>query len=47
MRRRLFPVSLEDLIKITDVWVDCSCEITERDIRHMQRLAAAQRRIFK
>lgn len=47
LRRRLFPVAIEDLIKITDVWVDCSCDITERDIRHMQRLAAAQRRIFK
>ncbi len=47
LRRRFFPVSLKDLIQITDVWVDCSCDVTSRDIRHMERLAAAQRRIFK
>ena len=47
LRRRFFPVSLEDLIQITDVWVDCSCDVTSRDIRHMERLAAAQRRVFK
>jgi DSF synthase len=47
LRRRFFPVSLEDMIRITDIWVDCSCDVTSRDIRHMERLAAAQRRIFK
>lgn len=47
LRRRFFPVFLEDLIRITDIWVDCSCDVTSRDIRHMERLAAAQRRIFK
>lgn len=47
LRRRFFPVSLEDLMRITDVWVDCSCDVTSRDIRHMERLAAAQRRVFK
>ena len=47
LRRRLFPVSLDELIRITDIWVDCSCDVTSRDIRHMERLAAAQRRIFK
>jgi DSF synthase len=47
LRRRFFPVALEDLIRITDIWVDCSCGVTTRDIRHMERLAAAQRRIFK
>jgi DSF synthase len=47
LRRRFFPVSLADMIRITDIWVDCSCDVTSRDIRHMERLAAAQRRIFK
>ncbi|MDB5438009.1 MAG: Enoyl-CoA hydratase/isomerase [Caulobacteraceae bacterium] len=47
LRRRLFPVSLEELIHITDIWVDCSCDVTSRDVRHMERLAAAQRRNFK
>lgn len=46
LRRRFFPVSHEELVRITDIWVDCSCDVTSRDIRHMQKLAAAQKRIF-
>ena len=45
-RRRLFPVSQGELDQITDLWVDCSCDITAHDIRYMQRLAAAQKRAF-
>ncbi len=44
-RRACFPVSLNELIRIVDVWTDCSCDVTDRDLRHMDRLAAAQRRI--
>ncbi len=44
-RRACFPVSLEELIRIVDVWTDCSCDVTVRDLRHMDRLAAAQKRI--
>jgi DSF synthase len=46
LRRHVFPVSREELLRITDVWVDCSCDVSSRDLRHMQKLAAAQRRIF-
>ena len=46
LRRELFPVSREELIRITDLWVDCSCNVSEADLRHMQRLAAAQHRRF-
>ena len=46
MRRRFFPISYEELIKITDLWVDCSIGVTSHDIRHMERLAAAQKRKF-
>lgn len=46
MRRRLFPVHYEDLMRITDLWVECSCDITPHDIRHMERLASAQKRRF-
>ncbi len=45
-RRRIFPVSREELIKITDLWVSCSLDVTAQDIRHMERLAAAQKRIL-
>ena len=43
-RRRCFPVTKGELIRIVDVWTDCSCDITPRDLRHMDRLVAAQRR---
>jgi DSF synthase len=46
MRRRFFPISYEELMRITDLWVDCSCGVTSHDIRHMERLAAAQKRKF-
>jgi DSF synthase len=45
-RRRCFPVSHEELIRITDLWADCSSEITPQDIRHMERLVSAQRRML-
>jgi DSF synthase len=45
-RRRFFPVSYNQLIEITDLWVDCSCGVTPQDIRHMERLASAQKRRF-
>jgi DSF synthase len=43
-RRRFFPVTREELERITDIWVNCSCDVTPHDIRHMERLAAAQKR---
>lgn len=46
MRRRLFPVYYEDLKRITDLWVECSCDVTPQDIRHMERLASVQKRRF-
>ena len=46
LRRTLFPVSKEELLKITDLWVDCSCAVSSQDVRHMERLAAAQIRKF-
>jgi len=44
-RRRLFPVANDELMQITDLWVECSLDVTPHDIRHMERLAAAQRRL--
>ena len=45
-RRRFFPISYEELIEITDLWVECSCDVTPHDIRHMECLANAQKRMF-
>lgn len=45
-RRRFFPISYEELIEITNLWVECSCDVTPHDIRHMERLANAQKRMF-
>ena len=45
-RRRWFPVSYDELIRITELWADCSSEITPHDIRHMERLVSAQRRML-
>jgi DSF synthase len=47
MRRRLFPVAYSELEQITNLWVDCSCDVLPQDIRHMERLAAAQKKMFK
>jgi DSF synthase len=46
-RRRFFPVSYNDLIRITDLWVDCSFSVTPHDVRHMERLASAQKRMLQ
>jgi len=45
-RRKLFPVTNHELLAITDLWVDCCLEVTPHDIRHMERLAAAQKRLL-
>lgn len=44
-RRRCFPVTNEELLRIVDLWVDCCFSITDQDFRHMSRLVAAQKRL--
>lgn len=44
-RRMHFPVELSELVRVTDLWVDCCCEVTQSDVRHMERLASAQKRL--
>ena len=46
VRRRMFPIAYDELKQITDLWVDCSCDVTPHDLRHMERLAAAQKKLF-
>ncbi len=45
LRKRCFPVSRGELIEIVDQWVECSLSISAHDIRYMERLVAAQRRL--
>lgn len=43
-RRRVSPVTLEELRDVTDIWVDAALRLTEQDLRRMSHLAAAQDR---
>lgn len=43
-RRRLHPVTLDDLRGIADIWVDAAMRLTELDLRRMSHLVAAQDR---
>jgi len=44
VRRRVNPVSLDELNDVTELWVDSALNLTEQDLRRMCRLAAAQDR---
>jgi DSF synthase len=43
-RRRVNPVSLDELRDVTDMWVDTALRLSEQDLRRMCRIAAAQDR---
>lgn len=45
LRRSCFPITREELLRVVDLWVDCSFSIGEPDLRHMERLVAAQGRL--
>ena len=44
VRRRVNPVSLEELNDITELWVDTALRLSDQDLRRMCRIAAAQDR---
>ncbi|MGA8170233.1 MAG: crotonase/enoyl-CoA hydratase family protein [Methylocystis sp.] len=46
-RRRCFGMPREELRYIVDLWVDCVKALGERDLRHMDRLVAAQKRLSR
>lgn len=46
VRRRCQPVSYDELIDVTDLWVDTALGLDEADLKRMERLAAAQQRRF-
>jgi DSF synthase len=46
-RRRCFAMPREELHYIVDLWVECVKALTDHDLRHMDRLVAAQRRLSR
>jgi DSF synthase len=46
-RRKCFPTSREEFDHIVDLWVECVKALTDQDLRHMDRLVAAQRRLSR
>jgi DSF synthase len=45
-RRSAAPVTRDELIRITDLWAECSTRINDADLRHMERLVRAQSRLL-
>lgn len=45
-RRRCNLVTRDELIHIANLWADCSTRIDDVDLRHMERLVGAQKRLF-
>jgi DSF synthase len=44
IRSRTSPITYEELIDITDMWVDAALTLCEKDVKRMERLAATQLR---
>lgn len=47
VRRRLFPVRIEELLDVADIWVDTAMQAGPREIRLMERLARSQGRLLR
>ena len=45
VRRRIDPVTYEELIDITKIWVDAALRLEEKDLRMMDRLVRAQQKL--
>lgn len=46
VRNRFNPVTYQELIDITTVWVDAALKLNERDLKVMDRFVRAQERLF-
>jgi DSF synthase len=44
-RRRIMPITYEELRDVTEIWVDTALGLDESDLRKMQRLISAQNRM--
>ena len=45
VRRRVNPVTLQELLDVVHLWADCALRLSNRDLRLMQRLVARQNEI--
>ena len=45
--RRVEPLDLSELRDIVDGWVDTAMKLTDKDLKMMRRLAAAQTRLHR
>lgn len=45
VRQRIHPIPYEELLDVTMIWVDAALRLTDRDLRMMERLVAAQQRL--
>lgn len=46
VRQRYNPVTYEELIDITNIWVNAALSLTEKDLKVMDRLVRSQERNF-
>ena len=46
VREAMSPISHDDLVKVTDIWVDAALGLDARDLKMMERLVNAQSRAF-
>jgi DSF synthase len=44
IRQRVSPIEYKELSDITEMWVDAALELTETDLRKMERITTAQKR---
>ncbi len=47
VRQRLAPLAFQELEDVVMIWVDTAMRLTERDLRTMEKLVAAQHRLAK
>ena len=45
IRQIYHPVSYDELLRICDIWVDAALQLTERDLRVMERIAKTQEKL--
>lgn len=43
-RRRVNPITKQELLDVVDIWVEAALNLQEQDLRRMARLSAAQTR---
>ncbi|MHB1237118.1 MAG: crotonase/enoyl-CoA hydratase family protein, partial [Gallionella sp.] len=45
-RQRFNPVTYQEMMDITDVWVEAALKLTEKDLKVMDRFVRSQQKLF-